>query len=172
MVRWLALALLATGCSNTPPTTRTPVAAAGSPVTAVTATQVTEPARAPAPTPPPAMPTLTRETFDEVVEDSFEAVFETCIASRPAKSGDHSVEVTVVLHADRDPEIEAPVAWPVADPTLEDCLVDQLVQLELPAFPITDNLEYSYKIKERADGSRVRIFSTMVILPPTTQQSS
>ena len=167
MVRWLPLALLAAGCSNTSPTARTPVATAVAlaPLTQVTATKVTEPAAA-TPTPPPAMPTLTRETFDEVVEDSLEAAFETCISSRPAKTGDHSVEVTMVLHTDRAPDIEAPVAWPVADPALEDCLVDQLVQLELPAFPITDNLEFSYKIKERADGSRVRIFSTMLVLPP------
>ena len=165
MVRWLSLALLA-ACSNTPPTVRPPAATAIAPVVTPTEPAVTN--RVQAPTPPPAMPTLTRETFDEVVEDSFEAVFETCLASRPAKTGDHSVEVTLVLHADRDPEIQAPVAWPVADPALEDCLVDQLVQLALPAFPITDELEFSYKIKERADGSRVRIFGTMVILPPTT----
>lgn len=166
MVRWLLLTLLA-ACSNTPPSVRPPATTAIAPVATTTAAEPEIADRVPAPTPPPAMPALTRETFDEVVEDSFEAVFETCLANRP-KTGDHSVEVTLVLRADRDPEIQAPVAWPVADPALEDCLVDQLVQLALPAFPITDELEFSYKIKERADGSRVRIFGTMVILPPTT----
>ena len=61
---------------------------------------------------------------------------------------------------------------PAADPALEDCLVDQLVQIELPAFQIDSELEFTYKIKERADGSRVRIFGTMIILPVAPVQSS
>lgn len=164
MVRWLALALLV-GCGNTPTT-------ASRPATAPVTTPVIAAPVAPAlPASPPALPTLTRETFEQVVEDTLAAVFETCVSMKPAKTGEHSIEVTIVLRPGRDPEIEAPVALPAADPSLEDCLVDQLVGLELPAFPTTSELSFGYKIKERADGSKVRIFDTMEILPSSPLQS-
>jgi len=161
MVRWLAFALLATGCSTTSPTA-TPAAHA---TTAVTATPVAPPIAA-RPSPAPALPKLTRETFDQVVEETLATVFDTCTAGKPTKRGDHSVEVTLLLRPNRDPDVEAPVALPHPDPALEDCLVDQLVQLELPAFPITGELSFTYKIKDRADGSRIRIFGTMEIVAP------
>ena len=164
MTRWFVIALLA-GCSNTAPTASAPVPA----VVAVAApgpTAVPEPVAGPAAAPtPPALPAMTRESFDLVVEDTFEAVFEACTAAHPSSHREHSVEVTLWLRPGRDPDIEAPIASPGDEPALEDCIVDQLVQVELPAFPIESDLEFTYKIKERPDGSRIRIFGTMVIVP-------
>jgi hypothetical protein len=166
MSRWFVIALL--GCSNTPPTANPP---AVTPVPVEATAPSVQPTLTSAPT-PPALPEMTREAFDLVVEDTFETVFESCISAHPRTAGEHSVEVTLWLRPGRDPDVEAPIASPAPEPALEDCIVDQLVQVELPAFAIDSELEFTYKIKERADGSRVKIFGTMIIFPSVPVQSS